>query len=213
MNACVADPASILFVEGVELKRAQQKATETVTEFSDYLVTLEDQLDLDYTDRQSAYNLLVGLRPELREDIRVRGAPWSTRLELVALAKRHEGIIQDRMKPKIDKAPELQGRFLAKRPRHDRDPPSSVDLAKRNLDKGSRLGPTFARSGPDANATSGACFNCGDPGHWANKCTKPKTGSGAYGVRSVDINVPSVAAAPRVPTGKGRNRRKARPLE
>jgi hypothetical protein len=199
INACVSDPHNRSFTLGLEYENAAQKKDQTVSSFAAYLATLEDQLGAGYTDAQSARHLLNKLRPNIREDIMIRGQAYATRTDLIALATRFEQVSKDRSTRSHEQRSEGQQKHPAKKARYGSAPSANRD----GRAEGSTQKPSFPTSGDKRNDT---CNNCGLKGHWAKECRKPARAA----VRAVNASEASAGQNHKAAQGKGIRRKKTR---
>jgi hypothetical protein len=203
ISACVSDPHNRGFTLGLEYENATQKKDQTVTAFAAYLATLEDQLGVGYTDKQSAQHLLNKLRPPIREDIMLRGHAYATRADLVALATRFEQVSKERSNRYQEQRSEGSHKGPAKKPRRDYESQANRDSRPQNHSASTpRLQASQAATSRDE------CNKCHKKGHWARDC-RSKDADAAPAVRAVGAGGPAEDKR-RDSSGKAPRRKKTR---
>jgi hypothetical protein len=133
---------------------ARQKTNQTVQQFNQYLISLERQLDAEYTEEQRRTHLWTKLLPEIRAPIMMYQDIPHTRDAIVSLATRLEKNI-------------IKKRAASPTPddKRARPKPQTKGFHGQNA---ARTQDT--RPASEFNKASVVCWKCREKGHYANKC-------------------------------------------
>lgn len=167
LRRMVVDPASRISYATLQKKEAQQKNSQSVRDFLKYLETLER--DIPEMDRETrlAWDLLNGLRTELRIEILKENENITSRAQVIAAAQRQEEL-ENQRKRVAGRTHEKHGSSSRRSP----PAPKRTDQPKRQ---------------PEARGMKrkGTCHYCGKENHYESECRKKAADLASSGNQAV----------------------------
>ena len=163
----VVDPVNRLSYATIRMKEAKQKKDQSVRDFVKYIEELEKDIPAWDLQRKEAWDLLNGLRPEIRIEVLRENKDITSRAQVIAAAQRQEELNAQQAREKRNQPTER----AHTQPHHQKDKERKQETRQR---------PTYAI--PVVRADKDECHNCGKKGHWAKDCRSPKrnrVGTGA----------------------------------
>lgn len=165
----VIDPRNRVLDLAQKYTDARQRPNQTVADLDTYLSSIEAKLPTQ-SEEMRMMNLYTRLHSPTRRALSSQQSLPENRNSLVAMAQRIE-TNRHREKGDQNKKPESK--------RRNRSQNESEKPSKRARNEGPKQ--------KDKSATTGHCYTCGKPGHWAPDCPdKPKTDPQRNQVGSVE---------------------------
>lgn len=173
MKDAISDPENRNLDALTKHDEARQRENQSVQSFVSYLDSLEDELGID-DERQRRNNIFAKIRPEIRQEISLRGDVPTDREKLIAQAVRienHFRMYRDNTlkdKKKTGRNRNEGGSLDGKRRRSESPPDPQGPATGTNTVKVPQVTEGSNRSTRRrANVT---CFKCKEEGHYASSC-------------------------------------------
>ena len=161
-----------------QYNEAKQRESQSVREFDAYLNALEAQLD-PYTEAQRVQLRITRIKPDLRVEIYKQNLVPKNRLEFVENATRLENALKE-AKSIQNKSSKQQGAAFEKGKQEEKN--RKNDKSSKPSGQNQKASGSDNKPKRDAGSSEGTnkatkidtCWNCGQQGHRANVCPKPR---------------------------------------